>query len=249
MVLCTLVCCGCRTQPIIMEKTSAEDSFSAVEEDQPSAGDGSQKSDNPNGNGGADAERPKADNQNSPTASVYTGDDTAQAGNSQPGAGTFAKPQIAVFVCGAVNDPGVYYLPEGSRCNDAVNAADGFAADAATDWINLAREVTDGEKLIVPTKEEASEMTRDGAPLATGEAAGEANVPASGQSGMTDGLVNLNTASKEQLMTLSGIGESKAQAIIQYRQEHGGFKSTEEIQQVSGIGDAIFEKIHTLITV
>ncbi|MEI3525401.1 MAG: SLBB domain-containing protein [Eubacteriales bacterium] len=113
---------------------------------------------------------------------------------------------IWVYVCGEVRDPGVYELPEGSRITDAVEAAGGMTGDAAETYLNLAETLSDGQKIEVPSVEMAEALE---------EAAAQD----------TSGLVNLNRATEAELMTLSGIGESKAKEIIRYRESRGGFQS------------------------
>lgn len=143
---------------------------------------------------------------------------------------------ICVFVCGQVAEPGVYELPEGSRIYQAVEAAGGFLDTAAGDWLNQAEPVQDGQKIYVPTLEEAGTMTTEqGASGTSGEG--------------TDGRVNLNTATREELMTLTGIGEKKADAIIQYRESQGGFQSVDELMQVEGIKEATYNKIKDRIAI
>lgn len=143
---------------------------------------------------------------------------------------------ICVFVCGQVTEPGVYELPEGSRIYQAVAAAGGFLDTAAADWLNQAEPIQDGQKIYVPTLEEAGTMTTEqGASGTSGEG--------------TDGRVNLNTASREELMTLTGIGEKKADAIIQYRESQGGFQSVDELMQVEGIKEATYNKIKDRIAI
>lgn len=137
-----------------------------------------------------------------------------------------------VHICGKVKDPGVYALPEGSRIFEAVEAAGGFADDAEEEALNLAEKVTDGMQIVVMSREEAA--------AAASEAALEAQ---------NSGLVNINTASREQLMTLKGIGESRADDIIRYREESGGFRVIEDIMKVPGIKEAGFQKIKDSITV
>ncbi len=135
---------------------------------------------------------------------------------------------IYVYVCGAVNNAGVYKIAGGSRLYEAVELAGGFTDDADEACLNLAREVKDGEQIIIRTVEEA-------------QAAQEA--------ACGDGLVNINTASAAELTTISGIGESRAQAIIAYREANGGFGSIEDIKKVEGIKDGLFAKIKDKITV
>ena len=133
---------------------------------------------------------------------------------------------IYVYVCGAVNREGVYKLPAGSRIYEAVELAGGFREDAATAQVNQAEVLQDEARLYVPTiSETISEEAED------------------------DGKINLNKATREELMTLPGVGESRADSIIQYRNENGGFKSIEEVMQVSGIKEGLFEKIKDLIKV
>lgn len=141
---------------------------------------------------------------------------------------------IYVHVCGAVAKEDVYVLPEGSRGIDAVQAAGGFTADAATAYCNLAKVLADGMRLYIPTKEEVD------AGLVPG---------VSGQETQLTGMVNINTAEKEELMTLPGIGESKADSIVKYRSKVGRFQTIEELKNVSGIGEAVFESLCDKITV
>ncbi len=138
---------------------------------------------------------------------------------------------IFVDVCGQVASPGVYELPAGSRVYEAVNAAGGILDTAAGEALNQARKLEDGQQVYVPSRDEAAGMA-----AAPGEMTEEDNVP-------EDGRVNLNTAGREELMTLTGIGEAKAGAILKYREEHGGFKSPEDIMQVEGIKQGTYEKI------
>lgn len=137
---------------------------------------------------------------------------------------------IYVHVCGAVNEPGVVMLPEGSRGQDALEAAGGLTQDAAVDLVNLAQPLDDGMKLYFPTREEAADWQES-------EQAKEA------------GLVNINTAGVELLCTLPGIGEARAKAIVAHRETNGNFQTIEDIMQVSGIKESAFGKIRDLITV
>ena len=143
---------------------------------------------------------------------------------------TAAQTVIFVHVCGEVLNPGVYELPEGSRIVDAVNAAGGLSEDASEESVNLAEVVTDGMQVVIPNRAEAEAAAKQMAESAAG-------------------LVNLNTATKAQLMELPGIGESKAEDIIHYRETVGGFRTIEEIMQVPGIKDAGFRKIKDRIAV
>ena len=138
---------------------------------------------------------------------------------------------IYVYVCGAVKTPGVYSLTPGSRVFEAIEAAGNVNEDAYAQALNLAGILNDADKIYVPTIEEYERG-------ALGQISDKG---ASGSlSGGAEGKININTADKAALMTLSGIGESKANAIISYREEHGDFKSIEEITNVSGIGKATY---------
>ena len=172
--------------------------------------------------------------------------------------------QIAVYVCGAVKKPGVCYLPSGARVCDALEAAGGFTKSADTQWLNQAKLLSDGEMLIVYTSVETAQMKEQGvlpgdavsAHAVSGSAGSSASVSsanaaaeATGSGAGGEALVNLNTASKEQLMTLPGIGEAKADAIIRYRTETGLFASTEDVMNISGIKNSVYEKIRDKVTV
>ena len=139
---------------------------------------------------------------------------------------------IYVYICGEVTNPGVYDLSENSRIYEAVDAAGGFTENAARECVNLASKVSDGMQITIYNKEEAASLPSG-----------------SGSAGGNSGLVNLNTATKEELMTLKGIGESKAEDIIRYREKSGGFKKIEDIMKISGIKEAGFQKIKDNITV
>ncbi len=153
---------------------------------------------------------------------------------------------LVVHLCGAVNNPGVYELEIDSRIIDGINKAGGFRDDAGKDALNLAMEITDGSRIYVPTQEEV-EASGSEAYAVTPDNGGY--VTAAGDTGEADTRVNINTADADKLTTLSGIGESRAKAIIAYREEHGGFKSVEELMNVSGIGKASFEKLKDDITI
>ena len=150
------------------------------------------------------------------------------------------KSGVYVYICGEVAAPGVYELSEGSRIYEAVDAAGGFTENAARESVNLASKVSDGMQITIYNKEEAASL-----PAGSGSAVG--NTGQGGTSG--SGLVNLNTATKEELMTLKGIGEAKAEDIIRYREKSGGFKKIEDIMKISGIKEAGFQKIKDNITV
>ena len=150
------------------------------------------------------------------------------------------KSGVYVYICGEVAAPGVYELSKDSRIYEAVDAAGGFTENAARESVNLASKVSDGMQITIYNREEAASL-----PAGSGSAVG--NTGQGGTSG--SGLVNLNTATKEELMTLKGIGEAKAEDIIRYREKSGGFKKIEDIMKISGIKEAGFQKIKDDITV
>lgn len=140
------------------------------------------------------------------------------------------EPMICVYVCGAVNSPGVVELEPGSRARDALLQAGGFLEEAATEAVNLAGVLTDGQMLYFPTKDEYQKQVAE-------------------QADRDNGLVNINTADVARLCTLPGIGEARASAIIEYREANGVFATIEEIKKVSGIGEAAYDKIKQRISV
>ena len=137
---------------------------------------------------------------------------------------------VYVYVCGAVRDPGVVEVPEGSRAEEALRLAGGMTAEADLFYVNLAETVTDGQKLYFPTAEEAGAL--------------EAVVKAA-----EEGLVNINTASAEELCALPGIGTSRAADIVRYREKNGAFQTKEDIMKVSGIKQNAYDKLCDKITV
>lgn len=145
------------------------------------------------------------------------------------------KQMIYVDICGAVNNPGVYSFHEGTRVFEVIAAAGGLTDDACLESVNRAESVTDGQKLYIQNKIEWEQQKSDGLLQTNTET--------------DDGLINLNDASESELCTLPGIGATRAQAIIAYREEQGGFATIEEIQNVSGIKSGTYEKIKNLIKV
>lgn len=168
------------------------------------------------------------------------------------------KAPIAVHIKGAVPRPGLYEFPNGARLQDAINAAGGLLASANADAINLARLLQDGEQIDIPYKEglapaggsDTSQEFNNGAADPFAAAAEEESAASAPQnSNAAVELININTASAEELDTLPGIGPSIAQRIVEYRTQNGPFATIDEIINVSGIGPATFEKIKDLITV
>ena len=162
---------------------------------------------------------------------------------------------LVVHICGAVSAPGVYELPAGSRIIDAVEAGGGFLPEAEEACCNLAEEIVDGCQIYIMTKAEscADGQTEKKAGIQTSPDSDmqttDRNVRSNSAPALENGLVNLNTADVAALMTLPGIGESRAKAIISYREQHGAFAKIEDIMKISGIKQAAFSKIKDKITV
>ena len=154
-----------------------------------------------------------------------------------------------VHVCGQVANPGVYPLPSGSRLYEAIEAAGGLLESGAGEQLNQAAQVEDGQRVYVPSKEEVQQGLVGGIHTDWQGEAGIGNAASQGDLTAGIGKVNLNTASKEQLMTLSGIGEAKAMSIIAYREEHGGFQKVEELMEVQGIKEGVFNKVRDRISI
>lgn len=152
--------------------------------------------------------------------------------------------KLYVQVSGAVNSPGVFEMTEGDRVYMALEKAGGLRNDADVTFINQASKLSDGDFIYVYTIDEVNSMKDD---PESHVGIGSPNENISSQD--SAGKVNINTASKEELMTLPGIGESKADTIISFRNENGSFKSTEDLKNISGIKDGVFSKIKDLITV
>ena len=143
---------------------------------------------------------------------------------------------LFVYVCGHVNRAGVYTVSENTRVFEVINLAGGVRDDADISSINQAEKVADGQQIYVPSTEETKEYQSSGG-----------GGPHQIQN--DDGLININTADSAALQTLTGIGASRAQAIIDYRNENGSFESIEDIKKVAGIKDGMFSKIKDQIKV
>ena len=192
--------------------------------------------------------------------------DTDQNRKAEPSAGSTDRTELSdasseetktlvVHICGAVSAPGVYELPAGSRIIDAVEAGGGFLPEADEACCNLAEEIVDGCQIYIMTKSEscADGQTEKKAGIQTSPDSDmqttDRNVRSNSATALENGLVNLNTADVAALMTLPGIGESRAKAIISYREQHGAFAQIEDIMKISGIKQAAFSKIKDKITV
>lgn len=160
---------------------------------------------------------------------------------------------ICVHVCGAVKNPDVYELPEGSRVYEAVKQAGGFTEEADESYVNQAQILTDGVKLVIPTtgqiQAESQETLRGVIGVVGAEEALSGTAGGDIAAEAADGKININTATQEQLCKIPGIGDTRAAAIVSYRQEHGGFTKIEDIMNVSGIKEGTYVKIKNSITV
>ncbi len=174
---------------------------------------------------------------------IFTGQKRDQGGgeensifNSEMDSGEEEKTDLSegkiyVHITGAVKNPGVYIFEKKPRVIEVVEKAGGFKKDAATSGINQAELVEDGTQIVIKNRGDTKTSVKD--------------LPEQERSS----LVDINTAGKEQLMTLAGIGESKAMAIIAYREEHGKFKKIEDIMNITGIKNGVFDKIKSQIRV
>lgn len=146
--------------------------------------------------------------------------------------------KIYCYICGAVKNPGVYECLEGARLVELVKMAGGFTKNAKDTYLNLARMVSDSEQIYVPTRKEAEEQMEYGLRDST--------------EGLTKNMedkVNINTADIDKLTSLPGIGQAKAKSICSYREEHGAFQSIEELKNVEGIKNGVYNKVKDLIAI
>lgn len=209
---------------------------------------------------------PNAGNTDQNREAESNAGDTDQNRKAEPSAGSTDRTELSdasseeaktlvVHICGAVSAPGVYELPAGSRIIDAVEAGGGFLPEAEEACCNLAEEIVDGCQIYIMTKSEscADGQTEKKAGIQTSPDSDmqttDRNVRSNSAPALENGLVNLNTADVAALMTLPGIGESRAKAIISYREQHGAFAQIEDIMKISGIKQAAFSKIKDKITV
>ena len=209
---------------------------------------------------------PNAGNTDQNREAESNAGDTDQNRKAEPSAGSTDRTELSdasseetktlvVHICGAVSAPGVYELPAGSRIIDAVEAGGGFLPEADEACCNLAEEIVDGCQIYIMTKTEscADGQTEKKAGIQTSPDSDmqttDRNVRSNSAPALENGLVNLNTADVAALMTLPGIGESRAKAIISYREQHGAFAQIEDIMKISGIKQAAFSKIKDKITV
>ncbi len=209
-----------------------------------SSGETGESADTSSGETGESAD--SASGENGGTADATSGENGGQPGAEDQESGEAGgqadreEADIYVQVSGAVQKPGVYKLPAGSRIFEAVELAGGTTPEADLASVNQAQVLSDGQMIYVyAVGEEPRSIPGQTGQEETGESGQEAG----------DGRVNLNTASMEELMTLPGIGESKAEAILSWREENGGFDSVEDIMQIPGIKEGVFSKLEDRIKV
>ncbi|NGM15543.1 ComEA family DNA-binding protein [Verrucosispora sp. CWR15] len=180
--------------------------------------------------------RPQVEPVVAETGTAGTPDPSVEAGHEPGRPATESTGELVVAVAGKVRRPGLVRLAAGARVADALDAAGGALPGVDVALLNPARRVSDGELILV------------GVPAPSG-AAGPGAGPLPGGGPGTGGRVNLNTATSAQLETLPGVGPVLAQRIIEYRDQHGGFRSVGDLRQVTGIGDARYEQLKDLVTV
>ena len=165
--------------------------------------------------------------------------------------------EILVDVKGEVNTSGIFTLKEGSRVIDAINMAGGLTKNADTSVLNLSKKLTDEMVIVVYSyyevknfekTKEVENIVRENCKTAYEGVENSACITSEKDSTTKTGKISLNNATLEELMTLTGIGEAKAKNIIEYREKNGGFKEVEELKKVTGIGDALFDKVKENIT-
>jgi len=166
--------------------------------------------------------------------------------------------QVPIYICGEINNPGVYYVASNAIIDEVIRLSGGFTREADVKAVNLASQIIPNEKIIIPKQGEEidkpiesydNRMDNVVAVCDRDESLGVTPVQdTNGARKVQNSCININSADKETLMSLPGIGEVKANAIITYRQKHGGFSNKEELTNVSGIGEKTYEKLAQLIT-
>ena len=184
-------------------------------------------------------EIPVSDQEETPEEEQQKDEAQADTDDKKEAEENTKEENLVVYVCGEVRKPGVVELPNGSRIYEAIEKAGGMTEKASDSYLNQAEILKDGAKVYVPSSEEADALRETKEDAAGSQAGGQKE----------EGKVNLNEASREELMTLPGVGEAKADSILSYREENGGFDSIEEIMEISGIKEGVFEKMKDKITV
>jgi len=201
----------------------------------------------PNASVGGEPDAARAQDAGAVTATSRTTTRTnSHSGGASSAADTASgEATVCIDVVGAVRHPGVYVLGSGARVGQAVDAAGGALGAAATDAINLAAKVTDGEQIVVPTRDQ---VAKGDVPIAGGSS-GTADVAGAGGATGTQAKIDLNTADATQLDALPGVGPSTAAKIVADRQANGPFKSTDDLGRVPGIGPKKLDTLKDLIVV
>lgn len=226
IIFIIFILCGCLYSCKDSEKTVV--SLEGRVQDSSNKTDSESKSDITSDNDKVTSDNIVKDNDNK------TSDDIEPQNNKE------AEKLIYVYICGEVQNPGVYQVDEGARMYQVVDLAGGILETGAQNYLNLAETVTDGQKVVVPTKEEAKQLEETPQIEANKETKQE---EASSQ------YININTADEATLTTLPGIGASKAKSIISYRDSKGGFQSIEELMKIEGIKEGVYNKVKDMITV
>lgn len=184
--------------------------------------------------GGADSTARNTD------STAQTADAAAESGTPAGETANAGSDTVLVHICGEVQTPGVYELTADSRICDVLLLAGGFTADADTEAVNMAAGIEDGMQIVIPAETDRTSETTGNSSDRTGETA----------AGKTESQpVNINTADKETLMSLPGIGAGKAEAVIAYREAGGVFKNIKDIMLVDGIKEGVYAKIKDKICV
>lgn len=258
-------CYSCRTKdsPVAEERFSHAEGFleeeafteseggtdKAAEEKQAKVSDGLSEEKQEAAADGASEEKKMG------TAEAASGEDLTERRETGGRDSDSGDTSCYVYVCGQVTSPGVYKLEEGQRIFEAVELAGGFTGEARPEYLNLAEPVFDGMKILVPDEAQASDPSWNGqigsdtVPETGGSGFGAADAYSQDRGAVPMKKVNINSASKEELMTLTGIGESRAADIIRYRTEQGAFSRIEDIMNVPGIKEASFRKLKDQIEV
>lgn len=218
---------------------SLEDNTDALEENASGAGSVEDVSGKPDKRNGSEELSESKSDVPDETEALSAGRQNSEAVSAEP---TYAY----VHICGAVVMPGVYKVEADSRIYEVIELAGGFLPEACTDYINQAQPVEDGMQVVIPTIQEAEEGSVSVAEYGIVSAQGD-GLPSTEQD--TPARININTASKEMLCTLPGIGEAKAESIIRYREKNGAFQTPSDIMQVEGIKEKAYLKLKDNITV
>ena len=242
---------GCRRQIVV--RTAGD--LSKERQTERPAGTEAQEADRPAHPEAEDSDRPAG--AEAQEADRPSDQETVETGNDD--SDNAEEDLIYVHVSGMVRVPGVYALHSGDRVFHAVEAAGGFLPEADRDWCNLAEVLADADKLRIYSTAETAAMEEAGKTPSDDDfgiircrdrqGTGAEGAVSGTAAGQDTGIVNLNTAGVEELMTLPGIGQKRAEDIVAYRQMNGGFSSVEELTNISGIGNSMLAKLNGRITV